>query len=395
MIIEELLSTKDEPVEPIKPDESKHERFKTDTNLLLERTKTDIAIGAARKTAAREADAEIAQSRLKFDEQLAKARSGAIGSHEATGRELEERRITDQGTDANRKHDDEDRLKARQVRDASEVALFAEERSHTDASLRAERILTDQAYAYAELLLAGEQKSLKLANDALTTRDEFLAVVSHDLRSPLAVISMCASELTKACAEKRLSELEAQWVDTILRHSASMGRLISDLLDVDRIANGSLQLSRMPRDMHSLVEEAVKSFQVWAAKLEINLSADTGFDRSLVAYIDGDRIRQVIDNLITNAMKFTPRGGSVSVRAESDGTTVRVTVTDTGPGIAEGEQKSVFDRFYQVSKGDRRGVGLGLYIAKWIVEAHNGKIWVESKPNSGSSFVFSLPHSHR
>ena len=206
---------------------------------------------------------------------------------------------------------------------------------------------------------------------------------------------MCASELAKASAEKRLTVLESQWVETILRYSASMDRLISDLLDVERMANGNLELARMPWDLNTLIKESVNSFQIWALKLEIKLTLDSDPENKIIAYIDGERIRQVLDNLISNALKFTPRGGSVSVRAESDDTAVRVSITDTGSGIAKDKLEHIFERFYQIKHVDGGGIGMGLFIAKWIVDAHFGKIWVESKPNSGSTFFFSLPLSYR
>lgn len=392
---DEPMSTKYEPKKPRVAETTKQERLKTDASLLVERKKADLTVGETRKAKERKMDEEIAKDRLQSDEQLATDRAGAVGTLEGAALGQEERRIVDQERTANRLQDDETLSKKRQAQTALESTIISEERTQTDISLRSERILTDDAYAYAELLLAGERKTLEIAKNAVTTRDEFLAIVSHDLRSPLGVISMCASELAKACAEKRLTDLETQWVDTILRYSESMGRLISDLLDVERMSTGRLELARMPLDLADLIQEAIKSFQIWALKLEIKLSLDIAPKSNLVAYVDSERIRQVLDNLISNAMKFTPRGGSVSVRADSDDTAVRLSVTDTGPGVAEDQLANIFDRFNQIKHGDPGGVGMGLFIAKWIVDAHNGKIWVESKLKSGSTFFFSLPHAHR
>ncbi|MEI8026019.1 MAG: HAMP domain-containing sensor histidine kinase [Pseudomonadota bacterium] len=392
---EEPMSTKNESIKPGGSATTKLERLKTDASLLMERKKADLSIGESRKEKERKLDEEIAKDRLRSDKQLATERAGAVGTPEAADLHAEERRIADQERAANRLQEDEALLRKRQTHTAMESTIISEERMQTDISLRSERLLTDDAYAYAELLLAGERKTLEIAKNAVATRDEFLAIVSHDLRSPLSVILMCANELTKACTEKRLTELEAQWVDTILRYAANMGRLISDLLDEERMATGRLELARMPLDLRDLIKESVKSFQIWALKLEIKLSVDIAPNSHLVANIDSERIRQVLDNLISNAMKFTPRGGSVSVRAESSESEVRVSVTDTGSGIAEDQLANIFDRFHQIKHGDPGGVGMGLFIAKWIVESHNGKIWVESKPKSGSTFSFSLPHSHR
>jgi len=397
---EETKSTKHEPMKLGIAAATKDERGKTDTSLIAERKKADVAVHELRVVNERKMDEDIAKDRLKSDEQAATDRAGAVSSQEAADLVSEESRIADQTIAdqtiaADRRRDDEVLSKERQAQTALEMSIIAEERTQTDISLRSERILTDDAYAYAELLLAGERKTLEIAKTAVMTRDEFLAIVSHDLRSPIGVISMCASELAKASAEKRLTVLESQWVETILRYSASMDRLISDLLDVERMANGNLELARMPWDLNTLIKESVNSFQIWALKLEIKLTLDSDPENKLIAYIDGERIRQVLDNLISNALKFTPRGGSVSVRAESDDTAVRVSITDTGSGIAKDKLEHIFERFYQIKHVDGGGIGMGLFIAKWIVDAHFGKIWVESKPNSGSTFFFSLPLSYR
>ena len=159
------------------------------------------------------------------------------------------------------------------------------------------------------------------------------------------------------------------------------------------MTNGNLELARMPWDLNTLIKESINSFQIWALKLEIKLTLDSDPENKLIAYIDGERIRQVLDNLISNALKFTPRGGSVSVRAESDDTAVRVSITDTGSGIAKDKLERIFDHFYQIKHVAGGGIGMGLSIAKWIVEAHSGKIWVESKSNYGSTCFFALPPS--
>ncbi len=395
MIDDEPISRVNEFKKPGVAGATKNERRKTDDSLKTERKKADQALDEWRKAQETQIDETIAKDRLRFDEQIAAGRTEADGTEQAAGVGQEARRTADQEIAANRQQEDETLSKKRQSQTAMEGTIITEERMQTDISLHSERLLTDDAYAYAELLLAGERKTLEIAKKAVTTRDEFLAIVSHDLRSPLSVISMCATELTKACNEKRLTELERQWVDTILRYSASMGRLISDLLDVERMATGRLELARMPLDLRDLIKESVDSFQIWALKLEIKLTLDIAPNSNLVAYVDQERIRQVLDNLISNAMKFTPRGGSVSVRAESDDTAVRLSITDSGQGIAEEKLPNIFERFYQIKHEEPGGIGMGLYIAKWIVDGHNGKIWVESKLKCGSTFFFSLPHAHR
>jgi signal transduction histidine kinase len=145
-----------------------------------------------------------------------------------------------------------------------------------------------------------------------------------------------------------------------------------------------------PEDAILLVRETVEAFQPAAAAKGISLDSDVARD-SLLARFDHERILQVLANLLSNAIKFTPEGGRISIRVEPAQEEVRFSVTDTGPGITEESLGRIFERFWQVRASDKRGLGLGLYISKCIVEAHGGRIWAESKPGAGSSFFFTLP----
>ena len=225
---------------------------------------------------------------------------------------------------------------------------------------------------------------------AVTTRDEFLAIVSHDLRSPLAIISMCADTLNDACKEKRLTLIECKWVETIRRNTASVNRLILDLLDVQHMASGNLSINCTLCKMNSLVNEVINSLQIVAEKNGITLKIDLPL-KPLIAVADRERIRQVLANLVGNALKFTPNPGTVVVRGFEASFQLHFSVQDTGLGIAEERHEQIFERFSRLKRHDRRGVGLGLFIAKWIVEAHGGKIWLESEEGRGSTFFFSVP----
>jgi signal transduction histidine kinase len=134
----------------------------------------------------------------------------------------------------------------------------------------------------------------------------------------------------------------------------------------------------------------VEAFQPTASAKGLSLDSDVASD-SLLARFDHERIHQVLANLLSNAIKFTPEGGRVSIRVEPAEGEIRFSVTDTGPGIAEDELGRIFERFWQVVGGDKRGLGLGLYISKCIIEAHGGRIWAESQPEAGSTFFFTLP----
>jgi signal transduction histidine kinase len=169
-----------------------------------------------------------------------------------------------------------------------------------------------------------------------------------------------------------------------------MNRLIQDLLDVKRIEAGGIAVERRPVPAASLLAEAAEMLRPLAAASSIELAVASCEDLPNVA-ADPHRIQQVLSNLIGNAIKFTPRGGRIVLRADCTSSGVRMAVSDTGPGIPAEQLPHIFGQFWQGSRTDRRGIGLGLAIAKGIVEAHEGRIWVESSVGRGSTFYFSLP----
>jgi signal transduction histidine kinase len=176
----------------------------------------------------------------------------------------------------------------------------------------------------------------------------------------------------------------------IQRSGARMNRLIGDLVDVASIEAGVLAVAREPGDPTHVIAEAVAAFEPQAAAKGVALSAEATPLPSLVIF-DAARLLQVLTNLLSNAIKFTPAKGNVIVRAERVGDEVVIAVSDTGVGIPDDQLEAVFGRFVQVTKNDQRGVGLGLYISRSIVQAHGGRIWAESKIGEGSTFRVALP----
>jgi signal transduction histidine kinase len=228
------------------------------------------------------------------------------------------------------------------------------------------------------------------ADGAIAMRDEFLGIVSHDLRNLLNNMVLSA---TLIAGDVRDADHVAQVMKharRILSAGARMNRLIGDLVDVASIDAGALHVTLEVLDPALVVSEAVLAFQEQAAAKQISLVSDLAPGQLLVAF-DFTRILQVLANLLGNAIKFTPAKGQVAVRAAVVGDEVRFTVSDTGPGIPQSELSSVFDRYAQVAKNDRRGVGLGLYIAKSIVQSHGGRIWAECEPGHGTVLRFTLP----
>ncbi len=170
-----------------------------------------------------------------------------------------------------------------------------------------------------------------------------------------------------------------------------MNRLIGDLVDVVSIEGGRFAIAPASYDAKALIREVVETFRPTASAKGISLNATT--EGSLLVRLDHERIFQVLTNLLSNAIKFTDQHGTISVRVAPVGSEVRFSVADTGAGIAADQLESIFERFWQVSQGDRRGLGLGLFISRCIVEAHGGRIWTESEVGKGSTFFFVLPGS--
>jgi PAS domain S-box-containing protein len=222
-------------------------------------------------------------------------------------------------------------------------------------------------------------------------KSDFLASVSHELRTPLHTI-IGFSELLDEESSGPLNDEQKRFVGHVRRDSEHLLALINDVLDLSRIEAGGLQLHSEVLELPGLISEVVKAIKPIAEAKGVSLLLASNADIKVSA--DSLRIRQVLYNLLTNAIKFTPGGGTISVGTRiTDAQAVEVTVADTGIGIAHDQQGQIFQRFYQVgvtTQGVREGTGLGLAICKQLVEMHGGKIWVESQPGEGSQFHFTL-----
>jgi signal transduction histidine kinase len=239
-----------------------------------------------------------------------------------------------------------------------------------------------------EALLASEREARLRAERATQARDRLLAVVSHDLRNPLSSIVTAAALLTRApmLEEPRLRK----HLQTILSSADRMKRLISDLLDLASLEIGRLTLDLTRQAVAPLVSEVVELHAPMAEAKSVVLEAKVA-DLLPEIRCDRGRIVQVLSNLIGNAIKFTPSGGAISVRAAGGGSAVVFAVADTGPGMSDEEQAHVFQSHWQGRRGAGHGFGLGLSIARGLVESHGGKIWLESRTGEGSTFFVTLP----
>jgi signal transduction histidine kinase/ActR/RegA family two-component response regulator len=237
----------------------------------------------------------------------------------------------------------------------------------------------------------GPELERRLENERLRTaiagREDALAVVAHDLRNPLHAITVGVGTLLPRITEPVLRRP----VERIQRSAQRMERLLQDLLDIHAIEGGRFTVSRGEVAPTALILTALESQQSLAGQTSVIINTDVA---PALPTIDAaeERVLQVLENLVGNALKFTPPGGVVTVGASraQDPASVVFFVRDTGPGIAEEHLPRVFDRFYQAHASDRRGAGLGLAICKAIVEAHGGRIWAESPPGKGAAFFFTL-----
>ena len=225
------------------------------------------------------------------------------------------------------------------------------------------------------------------AQQATRARDDVLAVVAHDLRNPLNTVTMAVSLMLETTPPERVEE--RRQAEIVRRAADRMNRMIQDLLDVKRMESGRLTTDLKPELPATLINDTIDMLRPLAAASTIMLEAHIEDDLPPVL-ADAARVQQVLSNLVGNAVKFTPRSGRITVCAEHIDGEVRFGVIDTGPGIPAEQLPHIFGRFWQ-AKSDHRGIGLGLAIAKGIVEAHNGRIWVESHVGLGSTFYFTLP----
>ena len=226
------------------------------------------------------------------------------------------------------------------------------------------------------------------AQQATRARDDVLAVVAHDLRNPLNAVSMAVSLMLESTPLEKVQE--RRQVEIVRRAADRMNRMIQDLLDVKRMESGRLAIDAKPESPLGLINDTIDMLRPLASGSTIRLEANLE-DGLPYVFADSARIQQVLSNLVGNAVKFTPRNGRISITAEHIPGEVRFGVIDTGAGIPAEQLPHIFGRFWQASDTDRRGIGLGLAIAKGIVEAHKGKIWVESHVGLGSTFYFTLP----
>lgn len=343
--------------------EAHSERDQTDESLRVEREKVDDALEEQLSSVDETANEVITRARGRADAVLAAARAKTDRqSSTSAATEIIERERVREDEALRRERDNADAtLREERV---EHVALLSIERDETDKDLLTERARSDEA---------------------LATRDEFLGIVSHDLRGMLSAVVGYAALIEGGLSQENV----LVYAKRIQRSGARMDRLIGDLVDVASIEAGSLAVTLEIGDPSHVVTEAVETFQARASASGVSVVAEV-VPPSSPALFDPARLLQVLANLLSNAIKFTPPRGTVVVRVECIDDHIRFAVSDNGVGIPSGKLEAVFDRFHQIND-DRRGVGLGLYISKCIVQGHGGRIWAEQRTGGGSTFCFTLP----
>jgi signal transduction histidine kinase len=358
---------------PLKPPADRQD---TDRSLQDEREKTDEELDRRHRAIERGADAAVQQARGRSDEVLADAREQADDtSHreDSSAGERQDLRLERAAEDAALRRErftaDEKQVAERRGRIHALASILQLERGQTD-----ERLLVERARGDA----------------ALAARDDFLEMVSHDLRTLLGNVALNAEFLVREAAGDEAGQRTVARATKIQQSAKHMTRLLGDLVDVASIEAGRFGVVTETSDAKALARETLEAFRPAASAKGISLAL-VAADGVLLAKYDQDRILQVLANLLSNAIKFTGDRGSIAVHVESLATEVRFSVADTGAGVDPDHLQSIFERFWQVTRGDRRGLGLGLFISKCIVEAHGGRIWAESALGRGSTFYFTLP----
>lgn len=238
------------------------------------------------------------------------------------------------------------------------------------------------------VLLEARNRDVEQAN---RLKSEFLASMSHELRTPLHTV-IGFSELLMEEVEGQLNPKQKRFLGHILQDSRHLLQLINEILDISKIESGRLELQVGTFDFGKCLDEVMAGIQQQAAVKSIHLENKAAFRDAV--YADRLRLKEILYNLLSNAVKFTPNGGSVWVEAQALDHNLEVSICDTGLGIPESEQESIFEKFYQVgstTKGTREGTGLGLPITKKLVELHGGSMRLTSQPGHGSRFTFTLP----
>jgi len=261
------------------------------------------------------------------------------------------------------------------------IVLLGTSRFHSRSLARLQTMADMSAVSLRRAIM------LDKLEQALRTKDELTRVLAHDLRNPLNTIAMA----TRRLRDSRTTEREqSDLLEMIDRSTSRMNRLIQDVIDNAVIERrGELPLNPTEHQVQNLTEEVCEQTRIQAQTKTVHVRCE--IHGHVTVYGDRDRLLQVLTNLVDNALKFTPKGGTITVKSELQDHEIRFSVSDTGPGIPAADRDRVFEPYWRAPHTAQPGAGLGLAIAKQIVEQHGGRIWVESQEGHGSTFIFAIP----
>ncbi len=284
--------------------------------------------------------------------------------------------------------------RARLMGERQQISGLRKSGEEFPAEAAIQRLVVQGKDVYAAVLrdISARQRAEQTLHRAIQARDDMMGIVSHDLRNPANAVKMLARSILEGDRERRLAGDVTERVQIIRQAAEQMDALIQDLLDMTRIDAGRLTVSPRPVEAEWLVTRSVEAMRPLATASGVTLRSEGVPPVTL--HVDSDRLLQVLSNVIGNAIKFTPAGGTVTISVHATGGQAQFSVRDTGIGVPADKLLRVFDRFYQLGdarKGARHGAGLGLPIARGIVEAHGGLIWIDSAVGSGTEVHFTLP----
>ncbi len=358
-------------------DNAASERTQTDEGLRKERSRTDQALANRQEVVDGTADLVIHRARETADAVVTAARDMVDEGQDAVTMPPEQRAATTEQRELDDKVIECERAAADEVLRLERVeavrvlaTLLPLEREATDRYLLTERARSD---------------------GALARRDGLLGIVAHDLRDLLGGMVLSAEVIASIATRAVSADRVLEETGKLRRYAARMNRLVGDLVDTASIDAGKLSITPTPGDVALLLTEAAETFRAPAAAKGISVEVEAA-GPSFTAAFDHGRMLQVLANLLSNSIKFTPSGGRITIRAERTAHELRFCVNDTGPGIPATSLEAIFERFWQAGKNSRTGLGLGLYISRCIVEAHGGKIWAENvPPGEGATICVTLP----
>lgn len=265
------------------------------------------------------------------------------------------------------------------------IALYRERGTYDDNDL----FLAEELSRRAALAL-DNARLYDLVNTGIRARDDMIGIVSHDLRNPVNAVKMLTGVMLDRKGQEPLSTELGSYASVIRQAAQQMDELIRDLLDVTRVEAGRLTVNAGSENTEEMLSDALRTLAPVAAEKQLTLRLNAPDDLPPVM-ADAERFGQAISNLVGNAVKFSQPGAEITVRVAVLDNELLFSVSDKGQGMTAEQLSHAFDRFWQSSRTDRQGAGLGLAITKGIVDAHGGRIWAESSPGVGSTFYFTLP----